>query len=394
MSTSGRPLRIAFIGARGIGASYSGIETYYEEVGSRLVKHGHKVVVYCRPYFTPRNADFRGLTPVFVPCVRSKHGETFSHTLFSTLHVMRGPFDIVQFHALGPALFSGLPRLRGMCTIASIRGLDWQREKWGGLARRFLQFCESVSYRLPDATSVVSRTLQQRYRERYGVEVTYIPNGVNLETTPPPKEIRSLGLQGGDYFLFMGRISPEKGCEVMLDAFRSLGPGPMKLVVAGGSSYTDDYIRALQKAAPPSVIFPGRVGGRLRAELCGHAAAFLLPSTIEGLSVALLEAMSFGRCVLASDIPENLELVRGVGWSFPGRDAGSLAQLLRRVIASPEEATAMGRLARHRVETDYTWDQVARGTEAFYYQVLERRGRLAERGTPTQPETTSRMAAR
>jgi glycosyltransferase involved in cell wall biosynthesis len=394
MSTSGRPLRIAFIGARGIGASYSGIETYYEEVGSRLVSYGHEVVAYCRPYFTPRNADFRGLTPVFIRCVRSKHGETFSHTLFSTLHVMRHPVDIVQFHALGPALFSGLPRLRGMRTITSICGLDWQREKWGRVARRFLQFCELVSYRLPDATSVVSHVLQQRYRERYGVEVTYIPNGVNLETVPPPKEIYALGLKGGDYFLFMGRISPEKGCEVMLDAFRSLGPGPMKLVVAGGSSYTDDYMRTLQERAPQGVIFPGRVGGRLRAELYGHAAAFLLPSTIEGLSVALLEAMSFGRCVLASDIPENLELVKGVGWSFPARDAGSLAQLMRRVIASPDEAAAMGRLARHLVETEYTWDQVARGTEAFYYQVLERRRCAAEACRPTEPETARHPVAR
>jgi glycosyltransferase involved in cell wall biosynthesis len=383
MSTSRNPLRIAFIGARGIGASYSGIETYYEEVGSRLVNYGHTVVAYCRPYFTPHNADFRGLTPVFVPCVRSKHGETFSHTLFSTLDVMRGSFDIVQFHALGPALFSGLPRLRRMCTITSIQGLDWQREKWGKLARRFLQFCESVSYRLPDATSVVSRTLQKRYRERYGAEVRYIPNGVNLEAAPPPKEIHVLGLQGGDYFLFMGRISPEKGCEVMLDAFRSLGPGPMKLVVAGGSSYTDDYIRALQEAAPAGVIFPGRVGGRLRAELYGHAAAFLLPSTIEGLSVALLEAMSFGRCVLASDIPENLELVKGVGWSFPVRDPGSLAQLMRRAITSPDEAAAMGRLARHLVETEYTWDQVAQRTETFYYEVLERRMSITGQRTPT-----------
>jgi len=195
------------------------------------VSYGHKGLACCRPHLPPRNADFRGLTPVFSPCVSGRHGEIFSHTLLSTLGVTRHSFDIVQFHALGPAPFFGLPRPRGLCTATSICGLDWQREKWGTVARRILEFCESISYRLPDATHVVSRTLQQCNRERCGVEVTNIPNGVNLETVPPHKEIHALGFQGANYFLFMGGISPEKGCKEMIEAFRSLGSRPTKLVV-------------------------------------------------------------------------------------------------------------------------------------------------------------------
>jgi len=372
------PLRIAFIGGRGIDSTYSGIETYYDEVGSRLASYGHEVLAYCRQHVTRGNGDFRGIKPIFQPCLRTKHGETFSHTLASSVNVLFHAVDIVQFHALGPAIFAWLPRLRGIRTVASIRGLDWQREKWGAFAKAFLQSCERMSYRLPSAVSVVSRTLQQHYRDRYGVDVACIPNGVTIEPVPPPEEIHALGLAGRDYFLFMGRLSPEKGCGVLIDAYRSLG-GRAKLVMAGGSSYTDAYLQGLKRSAPEGVIFPGCVGGRLKAELYAHAAAFVLPSTIEGLSVALLEAMAHGTCVVASDIPENREVVDGVGWTVPAKDVSALATTLARVLDSPGEAAELGRRARQRVEREYTWDQVARKTEAFYYDVLEGTSWLASK---------------
>jgi glycosyltransferase involved in cell wall biosynthesis len=340
------------------------------------VSLGHEVIAYCRRHATPDGVDFRGVTPVFRPCVRTKHGETFTHTLVSTLDVLFRRADIVQFHALGPSLFSAIPRLSRAKTIASIRGLDWQREKWGGVATRFLQFCEAQSYRLPDAVSVVSRTLQQHYRDRHGVETTFIPNGVDLEPSPAVEEIRSLGLAGKDYFLFMGRLSPEKGLDVLQEAYRPLATRA-KLVIAGGDSYSEAYRKQLRDAAPPGVIFPGLVGGRLRAELYAHALAFVLPSTIEGLSVALLEAMGHGTCPVTSDIPNNRELVDGAGWSVPTGDVGALRAALVRVLDQPEEAAEFGRRARARVEAEYTWDQVARRTEEFYYSLLEDRAATA-----------------
>ena len=371
-----RPLRIAFIGARGIGPIYSGIETYYGEVGSRLVSYGHEVLAYCRPHAMARDAECRGITPIFRPALRTKHGETFSHTLISTLDVLARRVDLVQFHALGPALFSWMPRGLGVATVCSIRGLDWKREKWSGGARRFLQLCESMSHRLPDAVSVVSRTLEQHYRDAHGVQVTCIPNGVTIEPSPAPEAIHALGLAGRDYFLFMGRISPEKGVDGIIEAYRAVA-GRAKLVIAGHSSYTDDYVARLRASAPPGVIFPGRVDGRLRAELYAHARAMVMPSTIEGLSVAILEAMAFGTCVIASDIPENLELIEGVGLAVPPQNPGKLAEAFRRVLDQPEQALALGRAGRARVEAEYTWDRVARRTEGLYYEVLERRARRA-----------------
>lgn len=368
---AGAPLRIALIGARGVGATYSGIETYYGEVGSRLAGYGHDVFAYCRSGATPADVDGRGVIPLFTPYLSGKHAETLTHTMTATANVMRREMDIVQYHALGPSLFAALPRLRGARTVASIRGLDWQREKWGGLARAALKACEHLSHRLPNAVSVVSRTLQEHYRERHGARVTWIPNGVNLEPSPPPREIRRLGLAGRDYFLFMGRLSPEKGIDVLLEAWRPLADRA-RLVVCGGSSYTDGYIERLRRQAPPGVIFPGVVGGRLRAELYSHAAAFVLPSTMEGLSVALLEAMAHGACVITTDIPENREVVDGVGMTFPVGDPVELGAALTRVLDLPAHAAQLGWRAQRRVREGYTWDQVARRTEAFFYEVLDR----------------------
>jgi glycosyltransferase involved in cell wall biosynthesis len=370
-SSPPRSLRIALIGARGIGSAYSGIETYYEEVGARLVSYGHEVLAYCRRHATPAGVDFRGVTPIFHRCLRTKHGETLTHTAAATADVLRRGVDLVQFHALGPSLFAALPRLAGARTVASIRGLDWQREKWGLVARTALRGCERLSYRLPDAVSVVSRTLQQHYRQAHGARTTWIPNGVTLEPSPPPREIRSLGLAGRDYILFMGRLSPEKGIEVLIDAWRPLADR-VRLVVCGGSSYTDGYMERLRRSASPGVLFPGRVDGRLRAELYAHAAAFVLPSTMEGLSVALLEAMGHGACVITTDIPENRELVDGVGITFPVGDVVALSAALHGVLAVPERAAQLGWMAQRRVREGYTWDQVARRTEAFFYEVLDR----------------------
>jgi glycosyltransferase involved in cell wall biosynthesis len=248
---------------------------------------------------------------------------------------------------------------------------------------------------LPDAVSVVSRTLQRHYLDHHGVSATYIPNGVNPASTPAPQpsEIRKLGLLGRDYFLFVGRLSPEKGCDVLIDAYRGLA-GRAKLAIAGGSSYSDAYVKRLRASTPPGVLFLGPVRGRLLSELYAHAAAFVLPSTIEGLSVSLLEAMAHGCCVIASNIPENLELAGDAGWTVPPKDVAALGAALSRVLEQPAEAARLGNLARRRVEAEYTWDRTARRTEALFYELL---GRPVEKDVdstlPASPAEDGRIPA-
>ena len=135
--SSGR-LRVAFIGGRGLVSKYSGIESYYEQVGEELTRMGHEVTVYCRTYFTPPLEEYKGIRVRRLPTIRSKHLETLAHTFLSTVHAMFSRYDVVHYHCLGPALFSFMPRLAGKKTVVTVQGLDWQRRKWGRIASRVL----------------------------------------------------------------------------------------------------------------------------------------------------------------------------------------------------------------------------------------------------------------
>ena len=241
----GRSLRVAFIGGRGVISKYSGIETYYEEAGSRLAHKGHEVTVYCRNYFTPAVAEHNGMRLVRLPTIRSKHLETVIHTFFSTAHALTQGYDVVHYHALGPALFSFLPRLLRRKTVVTVQGLDWQRKKWGRLASGVLRMGERASVRLPNGTMVVSKALQRRYREVHGIEAFYVPNGGVLRERSEPNSILEWGLEPARYVLFLGRFSPEKGCHLLVEAFEQVNTD-VKLVLAGASSYCDEYSRQLR----------------------------------------------------------------------------------------------------------------------------------------------------
>ncbi len=364
-----RKLRVAFIGGRGVISKYSGIETYYEEVGKRLVQMGHEVTVYCRNYFTPARAEHNGMRLVRLPTIRSKHLETVVHTLLSTVHALTRKYDLVHYHALGPALFSFLPGLTGAKTAVTVQGLDWQRRKWGPVASAVLRAGERASVELPSGTMVVSQALQQHYRNVHGVEAFYVPNGGVLREWKEPDKILEWGIEPGKYVLFLGRFSPEKGCHLLVEAFQQIDTD-MKLVMAGASSYCDDYSRELLTHASDRIRMLDWVSGDALDELLTNAGIFVLPSDLEGLSLALLDAMGAGLCVLTSDIPENREVVDGAGFTFERGNAADLADRLRFLIANPAVREAVGKAAKNRIREQYQWQKIASDIEKAYFRML------------------------
>ena len=370
----GRRLGIAFIGGRGVGSAYSGIERYYEEVGSRLAARGHRVLIYSRPHFDPRVRVFRGMEIRKLPTLRAKHLETLVHSILATLDVCFRRVDIVQYHALGSSPLAWLPRIAGKKTVVSVRGLDWQRAKWGWLARTYLRFCERTSVSCPNATAVVSRTLKRHFESRFVRTVRYIPNGVGEMAGVPPEIIRSWGLDRRNYLLYAGRLSPEKGLDHLIEAHAGVADACL-LVLAGGSSYSEKYVAHLKSRTGPRVIFTGFLTGRALQELYSNALAFVLPSHMEGLSVALLEALSYGLPVVASDIPENRELVEECGGHlFRLHDVGSLRAALETIVRDPEAARRLGEKARELVSARYGWDRIASETVRFYREVIDGSG--------------------
>ena len=374
-------IRVAFIGGRGVVSKYSGIETYYEEAGRRLAAMGHEVTVYCRSYFTPPLRDYKGMRLVRLATIRSKHLETVVHSFLSTVHAMFHGCDIVHYHAQGSALFSFLPRLLGKKTVVTVQGRDWQRKKWGKVAAAVLRLGEQASLRLPNATMVVSQTLQQRYRDRYGVDTTYVPNGANFRKRRSLSQVARWGIEPGNYILFLGRFSPEKNCHLLIEAYETLAT-PAKLVMAGGTSHSDAYASELRKHQSANIRVLDWVSGQDLEELLTNAMLFVLPSDLEGLSLALLDAMAAGVCVLVSDIPENCEVVEGAGFTFKRGDVSDLARMLQLLVSQPEIRQATVMRARDRVRERYLWPRIATQIGSTYQDLMGRKKTAAKVSLP------------
>jgi len=362
-------MKIAMIGQKGIPATYGGIERHVEEIGARLASKGHDVTVYCRFYYTKVKDRYRGVRLIRLPSVRTKHFDTPTHCAISTVDSLFRGYDIVHFHALGPSLFSFLPRIVGAKTVVTVHGLDWQREKWGPAASWILKRCEYPAIHFPSRTVVVSRTLQKYFLDKYKVETTVIPNGTNVPTSRALSKLKKVGLDPGSYVLFVGRLVPEKGCHYLVEAFEKLQTNT-KLVVAGGSSFSSEYVDELKRHASDRVIFLDYVYADTLEELWSNALIVVQPSTLEGLSISLLEALSYGRCVLVSDIPENLEVVEDCAPSFRSKDVEDLKSKLETLIKSPELLAGYEKKAKRHILSKFTWDRVTSSLESLYLELL------------------------
>jgi glycosyltransferase involved in cell wall biosynthesis len=291
---------------------------------------------------------------------------------------MRAGVDVVHYHAVGPGLPSARPRYAGRAgVVQTIHGRDSERAKWGRGAQVVLRAAEWMSARVPDETIVVSRDLQQHYLRAHGRSTTWIPNGVDEPTLRPPSLIAERwGLTTGSYLLFVGRLVPEKAPDLLIRAFRRV-PGDVRLVIAGGSSFTDDYVAELERAAAgdPRVMLAGYVFGDELDELYANAAAFVLPSYLEGLPLTLLEAASYGTPVVASDIPPHLEVLGADAPGhrlFPAGDEAALTDALRRAMAETRVEREGAAAMRESVLATYRWDAVTDQTEAVYRRVRSR----------------------
>jgi glycosyltransferase involved in cell wall biosynthesis len=360
------------VGQKGVPATFGGIERHVEEIARRLVARGVSVSAFCRLYYTPADARFHGVDLLRRPSLHTKHLDTATHVAWATVESMLRRYDIVHFHALGPSLFSALPRLTGQKTVVTVHGLDWQREKWGKAASWVLKQCEGPAAHFPNRTIVVSKTLREYFREHHHCDAAFIPNGTNLLPPRPARKILQLGLQPGKYVLFVGRLVPEKGVHFLCEAFSRIDTD-LKLALVGGHSFSQDYTAKLKAYESDKIRMLDYVFGEGLEELWSNAYCVVQPSTMEGLSIALLEALSYGRCVLISDIPENMEVAEDCALSFRSRDVGDLEAKLRMLIEQPALVRQFESKARGHIEAHYSWDTVADKHEALYRELLAKR---------------------
>ncbi len=337
------------------------------------MKLGHEVTVFTRArYDTHPGPDFQGVYLRRLPAIYTKHLETISNTVFAVVNALRG-YDIVHINATGPALLSFLPRLFGRRVIVTVHGLDWKREKWGWFAKLWLRLGAWASAALPHRTVVVSRTLETHYREQFRRSVVYIPNGVTLPDPAAVRQARNpLGLAKGSYVLFLSRLVPEKGCHTLISAFRLLVTDK-KLVIVCPPTHSEDYETRLHELAANDsrIVFAGAQFDEHKDALFRDAYLFVLPSTIEGMALVLLEAMSFGTGCLCSDIPENMEVVetpsgQRVAATFATDNVGDLSGQLDMLLNHPDRVAQLGITAREHVAASFNWDTIARQYESVY----------------------------
>jgi glycosyltransferase involved in cell wall biosynthesis len=370
-------MRIAMLGVKTL-PSASGVEKVVEEVGSRLVQRGHQVTVFTRAHLAGTNqpSEYRGMTVRPTWSVPTKHLDAATHALAAAL-AMSGKTDVLHVHTTNFAPAVALSRLRGIPVVVQSHGLDWKRSKWGRLASAYLQTSDAMSRHWSNSLVVVSKTLERAYAEMPGCAPVYIPNGVARWEPEPRSELAPLGLAEKRYVLFAARLVPEKGCHVLIEAFRRLAPADVELVIAGDDLYDGPYARGLKSAAGAGVRFVGAVLGAPFRALVQHAEVFVLPSDIEGLSTGLLEAMAASKCIIASNLPENVEAVGEAAMVFPAGDAHRLAEALGHVLADPALRSSLGAAAARRVFGEYDWDASTRLLEEAYERIVQG-GRPAE----------------
>jgi glycosyltransferase involved in cell wall biosynthesis len=366
-------MKIAYIAIKGMPIG-GGIEKYTEELGSRLVESGHEVVVYCSRHYGAKDGTYKGIKLKTLPSFNSRSMQKLSLTLLSSFHQFIEPHvDIVHYHAIGPSIFSFMPRLIGRKTVVQSHGHEWMRAKWGGVGKTFFKLSEYAAMYFPNRITAVSNVLKDYYEGRYDRQVAYIPTGISEAQKRAPDKIRELGLTGDDYILFAARHVEEKGAHYLIDAYQQLDTN-IKLVVAGDAQHEDAYKALLQSKAAgnKNIIFPGFVQGNLLEELFSNAIIYVLPSEIEGLPISLLEAMSYGCCCVVSDIPENREALGDCGFTFKNKDVLDLKRRLEDLIGNKKILESKKKSARQRVMDNYTWDSIARDFENLYAEMLEK----------------------
>ena len=370
---------IAMIGQKHVPSREGGVEVVVWELATRLRDAGYDVDCYNRSGYHLSARNYKkipgkkgvyldGIRIIIIPTVQNGKLNAIVYSVLATFRALFGHYDVIHYHAEGPCLMLWLPKMFGIRVVATIHGLDWQRAKWGNFASRMLKAGERTAARHADEVIVLSKDVQDYFLKEYGRKTWYIPNGIERPVHRPTQLItEKYGLCRDDYIFTLSRIVPEKGIHYLIEAYRNIDTDK-KLVIAGGSGNAQEYWEQIHEMAAQDsrIILTDFVDGRLLEEICSNAYFYVLPSEVEGMSVSLLEAMSYGNCCLVSDIAENIEVVENNAERFESANVSDLEKKVRNLIAHPETVQKYKDEAAEFICKKYSWDLMMEATENLY----------------------------
>ena len=377
MQKKTRKLRIAMIGHKVVPSRRGGIELVLTTMCPLMVKQGHEVTCFNRSgdkveheyVKTVKKDKYKGVRLKRVLTINKRGLAAMTSSFSAAIHAALGKYDIVHFHAEGPCAALWIPKLFRKRCIVTIHGLDWARDKWkSGLGSKYIKFGEKVAVKYADEIIVLSKGVQDYFKQTYGRDTTLIPNGVSK-----PKKLEAnlitekFGLKKDDYICSLSRLTEEKGIHYLIEAYKQLDTDK-KLVIAGDTSDTDDYVKKLKELAGnnPNIIFTGFVSGRVLEELYSNAYVYVLPSKLEGMPLSLLEGMSYGNCVIGSDIAEIADVVEDKAVLFEKSNVKDLTEKLQLVCDDAELVEKYKSEAADYICEKYDWDDVVDRTLKLY----------------------------
>lgn len=371
-----KKLKICMLGHKRIPSREGGIEIVVEELATRMVALGHEVTCYNRSghhvsgkkFDQHKNKEYKGVKLKTIFTLNIKGIAAMSSSVFGGIRAAFGKYDVVHFHAEGPCAMLWLPKLFGKRCVATIHGLDHQREKWNKLASTYIMLGEKCAVKFADEIIVLSESVQNYFEDIYGRKTRFIPNGVKkIEIKSAGLITEKYGLTKDSYILFLGRLVPEKGIRYLIEAFKDVQTDK-KLIIAGGSSDTDEFANELKELAKGDerIIFTGFVQGQELEELYSNAYIYTLPSDLEGMPLSLLEAMSYGNCCIVSNISECTEVVEDKAMIFKKSDVSDLKIRLEEACNQSEMVKVLKNQATEFICSKYNWDKIVQETLNLY----------------------------
>ena len=355
------------IGLRGIPSKDGGVEVSVGELAPRLVKLGFEMTVYCRSTYSDKTIkNYKGVKLIHYPTINSKYFEAFFHSFISTIDAICKRFDIIHYHADGNALFCWVPRLFGITTVVTLHGQDWQRQKWDKFSKFILKLGEHIGVYVSNKTISVSDKIVKYYKS---TELVHIPNGIpKVVVSRNDQILKDLGLN--NYILYLGRLVPEKGVHLLIEAYNALDLYE-QLVIVGDVTNTDDYLDKLRSVANDNgkIIFTGALFGSDKQTLIENAKLFVLPSLLEGMPIVLLEILNEGIPCLVSDIQEIEEVVGNDNKyciKFSSGFSSDLKEKLSNSLNNIDLLQKKAQLGKKFIESKYNWDTIVKQTAQVY----------------------------